>query len=119
MSPIRREVLNGVFLLVLASLMSAIIGAFQIRFDVQLWVLILIAIGVAVSGYVMFDITLRYIASTEQREKEWIKQIGTPARFEVNEEESLAGSNALVDWLKKLNPGSDYCAMNYFAPENH
>lgn len=119
MNPIRRELLNGLFVLVLGSLMSAFFGAFQITFNLQLWVLILIGFGVAVSGYVMFEITLRYMASTEQREKEWIKQIGTPARFEVNEEGFVAGTNALSEWLRTLNRGSDYCAMNYFGIENH
>ena len=44
MSPIRRELLNGVFVLVLASLMSAAFAAFEVKFNVQLWVLILIGV---------------------------------------------------------------------------
>lgn len=50
--------LNGVFTLVLASLMSAAFAAFQVSFDVQLGVLILIGVGIAVTGYVMFEIAL-------------------------------------------------------------
>jgi len=62
MSPIRRELLNGVFVLVLASLMSAAFAAFQVKFNVQLWVLILIGVGIAVTGYVMFEIALGYLS---------------------------------------------------------
>jgi hypothetical protein len=68
MNPIRRELLNGVFVLVLASLMSAAFAAFQVSFNLQLWILILIGAGVAVGFYVVFDLTLRYVASTEARE---------------------------------------------------
>lgn len=41
MNPIRRELLNGVFVVVLASLMSAAFAAFQVSFNLQLWILIL------------------------------------------------------------------------------
>lgn len=53
MNPIRRELLNGLFVLVLASLMSAAFAAFQVSFNVQLWVLILIGLAVAVGFYVL------------------------------------------------------------------
>jgi len=36
MNPIRRELLNGVFVLVVASLMSAAFAAFQLSLNVQL-----------------------------------------------------------------------------------
>jgi hypothetical protein len=36
MNSIRRELLNGVFVLVVASLMSAVFAAFQLSFNVQL-----------------------------------------------------------------------------------
>jgi hypothetical protein len=65
MSPLRRELLNGVFVLVLASLMSA---AFQVSFKVQLWVLIRISIGIALSAYVTFAISMGYMSSSVERE---------------------------------------------------
>ena len=87
MNPIKRELLNGLFVLVLASLMSAAFAAFQVTFNVQLWVLILIGIGIAVSGYVVFEITLRsmtaWVESTQRREEEWLTRVGKPARFEL------------------------------------
>src|SRR5713101_4189129 len=58
MNPIRRELLNGLFVLVVASLMSTAVAAFQVNFNVQLWVLILMGIAIAVSSYVIFEITL-------------------------------------------------------------
>jgi hypothetical protein len=36
MTPLRRELLNGVFVLVVASLMSAAFAAFQLSLNVQL-----------------------------------------------------------------------------------
>ena len=41
MKPVRRELLNGLFVLVLASLISVAFEAFHVNFNVQLWVLIL------------------------------------------------------------------------------
>ena len=70
MTPLRRELLNGVFVLVVASLMSAAFAAFQLSFNVQLWVLILIGLGIAASGYVMFEIALAHMSSSADREKE-------------------------------------------------
>jgi len=35
MNPIRREVLNGLFVIVLSRLLSAAIAAFEIKFDLQ------------------------------------------------------------------------------------
>ena len=86
MNPIRRELLNGLFVLVVASLMSVAFEAFQISFNVQVWVLILMAIAIAVSGYVVFEFALKSIASAEDREQEWLKRVGTPARLELNRE---------------------------------
>ena len=85
MNPIKRELLNGLLVLVLASLMSAAFAAFQVRFNVQLWVLILIGVGIAVSGYIVFEVSLKFMASAEEREKEWLRRIGTPARLEFYE----------------------------------
>ena len=41
MNPIRRELLNGLFVLVVSCLLSVAFAAFQVNFNVQLWVLIL------------------------------------------------------------------------------
>jgi len=117
MSPLRRELLNGVFVLVVASLLSAAFAAFQISFNIQLWVLILIGIGIAVSGYVMFEITLRFMAasveSTRHREEEWLKRVGNPARLEL----ASAAITLVIDSLKTMRPGTDYTVMLYVDHE--
>jgi len=117
MNPIRRELLNGLFVLVLASLISAAFEAFHANFDLQLWVLIVIGIAIAVSGYVMFEIALGFMASTEDREKEWLKRVGTPARLELNREGEVAALLAIVEAVKTIRPGSDYTVMYYFGTE--
>jgi hypothetical protein len=81
MSPLRRELLNGLFVLV-ASLLSAGFAAFQVELNLQLWVLMVIGVGVAVTGYVIFDVALRFISSAEDRQREWLQRVGTPARIE-------------------------------------
>jgi hypothetical protein len=96
MNPIRRELLNGLFVLVLASLMSAVFAAFQIRFNVLLWVLILMAIAVAVGGYVGFE----FVLSAEQRETELLKRIGTPARLEMDQEGAPLSPRTLFPRLR-------------------
>src|SRR5216684_4128161 len=113
MNPIRREVLNGLFVLVISTLLSAAIAAFEIKFNLQLWVLIVIGVAVAVSGYVMFEIALGYMSSTEDREKEWLKRVGTPARLELNREGEVAALLAIVEAVKTIRPGSDYTVMYY------
>jgi len=55
MRPVRRELLNGLFVLVLASLIHAAFEAFHLNFDVHLWALIMMGIAIAVSGYVVFE----------------------------------------------------------------
>jgi hypothetical protein len=117
MNPIRRELLNGVFVLVLASLMSAVFAAFQISFNVQLWVLILIGIGIAVSGYVVFEITLPFMSasveSTRHREEEWLRRVGNPARLELGMggTAGIAGVSMVVDAVKAMKTGSDLTIM--------
>ena len=64
--------MSGLIVLVVASLLSAAFEAIQIEFNLQLWVLILLAIAIAVSGYVTFEMALGYMASSEDREKEWL-----------------------------------------------
>jgi hypothetical protein len=118
MSPIRRELLNGLFVLVVASLLSTAFAAFQVEVNLQLWALIVIGVGVAVGFYVVFDLTLRYVASTEDREKEWLKRIGTPARFEMNQEGVVAGFDAISKAIKLMRPGGDYTSMVYVGLEN-
>jgi len=121
MSPIRRELLSGLFVLVVASLLSVAFAAFQVHFDVQLWVLILIGIAIAISGYVVFEITLRLMAasaeSTRQREEEWLKRVGTPARLELGLGLDSAGTAMFVEAIKNMRPGSDLTIMLYVSSE--
>jgi hypothetical protein len=125
MNPIRRELLNGLFVLVVASLLSVAFAAFQVSFNVQLWVLILIGVAVAVSGYVMFETTLGYLASTDAREKaweestrrreeEWLKRVGNPARFSITREGITPD---VVDTVRAVKPGTDLTFMMYISPE--
>jgi hypothetical protein len=119
MNVIRRELLNGLFVLVVASLLSAAFAAFQLSFNVQLFVWIVIGIGIAVSGYMIFEFVLsaedrelRFMASTEDREKEWLTRVGTPARLAMN----AAPEDASAEAVKDITPGSDYTAMYYVSP---
>jgi hypothetical protein len=86
MSPIRLEVLNGLFALVLSTLLSAAIATFQAKFNRQVWGSIVTGVAITVTGYVMFEVAPRYMASSEARETEWLKRSGTPARLELNRE---------------------------------
>jgi hypothetical protein len=113
MSPIRREVINGLFVIVLSTLLSAAIAAFQIRFNLQVWVLILVASALALSGYVVFE----FVLSAERREKEWLAQVGTPARLEMGLTEGSAGTASLIEAVKAMKPGSDLTIMLYFDRE--
>src|SRR5271167_1568818 len=118
MNLIRREVLNGLFVLVISTLLSAAIAAFGIKFNLQVWLLIVIGVAVAVSGYVMFEIALGAITSGEDREKEWLKRVGTPARLEFNTDvESTRSLVAVGEAVKAMSPGSDYTTMYYFGSE--
>jgi hypothetical protein len=137
--PIRRELLNGLFVLVLASLIHAAFEAFHLNFDVQLWALIVMGVAIAVSGYVVFEIALGFMASTEsrdlafmaatqdreraevestrQREEEWLKRVGTPARLELNLGEAGVGLASVLEVLKAMSPGSDFTIMLYYGSE--
>jgi hypothetical protein len=117
MNPIRHELLNGLFVLVVASLLSAAFAAFQVEVNLQLWVIMVIGVGVAVTGYVMFELVLGYLASTDEREREWLKRVGTPARMELNQEGEPAGIDAIVDAVKTMSPGGDYTVMYYVGSE--
>jgi hypothetical protein len=111
MKPIRRELLNGLFVLVLASLIHAAFEALHLNFDVHLWALIVMGVAIAVSGYVVFEIALGFMASTENREKEWLKRVGTPARLD------LRTIDVVVETVKTITPGSDYTVMFYVGSE--
>jgi hypothetical protein len=102
---------------VVASLLSAAFAAFQIEFNLQLWVLILLAIAIAVSGYIMFEIALGVMTSGEDREKEWLKRVGTPARLESGLGDGTAGSALVVEVVKAMRPGCDLTVVIYFGPE--
>ena len=119
MNPIRREVLNGVFVLVVASLLSVAFSAFQVSFNAQLWVLILMGIAIAVSGYVVFEVALGHMASAENRENQWLKRVGKPARLELGMggTAGLAGAAMLVDAVKEMRPGSDLTIMIHIDRE--
>ncbi|HEV2173655.1 MAG TPA: hypothetical protein VGR71_08815 [Nitrospira sp.] len=128
MNPIRRELLNGLLVLVVASLLSVAFSAFQVSFDVHLWALILMGIAIAVGFYVVFELTLGFMSSTDEREKvlgesmrrreeEWLKRVGTPARLELNQEGAAASMVALGEVAKAIRPGNDYTVMYYFDKE--
>jgi hypothetical protein len=123
MNPIRRELLNGLLVLVVASLLSVAFSAFQVSFNAQLWVLILMGIAIAVGGYILFDITLRVITSAEEREKaleeamrrreeEWLKRVGNPARLDLRpgSDRDLA---PYVEAIRSMRPGADLTIMIY------
>src|SRR5258708_25514047 len=119
MNPIRRELLNGLFVLVISCLLSVAFAAFQLNFNVQLWLLILIGIAIAVSGYVVFEITLRLMAasaeSTRQREEEWLKRVGNPARLELGMGAGAAGMGTLVEAVNAMRPCSASPLMLSFS----
>jgi hypothetical protein len=117
MNPIRRELLNGLLVLVIASLLSVAFSAFQVSFDVHLWVLILMAIAIAVSGYIMFEMGLGYMASTEEREKDWLKRVGNPARLELGASGGTAGAPSVVEAVKAMRHGTDLTLMVYSSSE--
>jgi hypothetical protein len=86
MKPIRRELLNDLFVLVVGSLISTAFEAFHVNFDIRLWALIVMGVAIAVSGYTVFAIALGFMAATEDREpaaaestrlreEEWLKRV--------------------------------------------
>ncbi len=117
MNPIRRELLNGLFVLVVASLLSAASAAFQVSFNLLIWILILIGIGIAVGFYVIFELTLRSVSSAEDREKEWLKRVGTPAPLELIREGRGGFLASSVEALNAMSPGSDLTVMFNYGPE--
>lgn len=118
MKPFRRELLNGLFVLVLASLIHAAFEAFHVNFDVQVWALIVMGVAIAVSGYVVFEFARSgegreraWTESTRQREEEWLKRVGTPARLDPRT------IDAVIENIKAMSPGSDYTVMFYVGAE--
>src|SRR5713101_4101801 len=118
MNPIRRELLNGLFVLVVASLLSAVFAAFQVSFNIQLWVWIVIGVGIALGFYVVFELTLGFMASTAEstrrREEEWLKRVGNPARLELGMggKAGTAGMALIVEAVKAMRPGNDLMIMH-------
>jgi hypothetical protein len=112
MRPVRRELLNALFVLVLASLIHAAFEAFHLNFDVHLWALIMMGIAIAVSGYVV----LEFVLSADEREKEWLKRVGTPARLDLYLEGMVAAAS-IVEAVKAMSPGSDITIMFYSGSE--
>jgi len=118
MKPFRRELLNALFVLVVGSLISTAFEAFHVEFDLRLWAVIVFALAVAVSGYTMFTIHLGFMErdravaeATRQREEEWLKRVGTPARLESN----LIAS--VIETTRSLAAGSDVTTLFYVGPE--
>jgi len=62
----------------------------------------------------MFENGLRFMSSTEEREKEWLKRVGNPARLAAIGGEGVALS---VDALRTMRPGTDYTVMAYVDRE--
>ena len=128
MNRIRREVVNGLLVLIISTSLSAAIAAFQIKFNILVWALIVMAVAIAVTGYVVFEFALGHIAASEarelanadsmrQREDEWLKRVGTPARLLWNREGDASGFIGVHDAIKAAKPGSDYVALIYFGSE--
>ena len=128
MNPIRRELLNGLLVLVVASLLSVAFSAFQVSFNALLWVLILMGVAIAVSGYILFEITLGVITSAEDREKalaeamrrreeEWLKRVGTPARLDLRFLGSDRDLSPYAEAVKSMGSGLDLTIMIHFGPE--
>jgi len=105
MSPIRREILNGLLVLVLSTLLSAAIGAFGLKFNLLVWVLIIMPAASAILGYVVF----KFLLSSEQRETEWLRRVGTPARLELG-----LGLPTTIEAVGAMKPGSDLTVVLYF-----
>jgi hypothetical protein len=97
-------------------MLSAAIAAFQIKFDLKLWLLIFTGVAIAASGYVVFELALGYMASTEVREQEWLKRVGSPARLEYTPDMGWRAS-IVLDAIRAMKPGSDLTFVAYIGPE--
>jgi hypothetical protein len=81
-------------------------------------------VAIAVSGYVVFEFARSgeereraWTESTRQREEEWLKRVGTPARLELNREGIGAGLVAVIEGVQAMSPGSDYTVMFYMGAD--
>ena len=114
MKPFRRELINGLFVIVVGSLISTAFEAFYVNFDLHLWALIVVGVAVAVSGYAMLTVGLGYMASSEVREEEWLKRVGTPARLDFsNPGDGTTAVGSAIEAVKQMKPGSDFTLMYY------
>ena len=59
----------------------------------------------------------KFLLSTEERETEWLKRVGTPARLELGLAEGNAGMSLMVETVKAMKPGGDLAVMIYFDRE--
>ena len=67
------------------------------------------AAAIAIGGYIEF----KFLLSTEERETEWLKRVGTPARLELGLTEGAAGVVTMVEAVRAIKPGSDITIMLY------
>jgi hypothetical protein len=75
------------------------------------------AAAIAVSGYVFFEFAMRFMTSTEAREAEWLKRVGSPARLELALSEETGSMEILVEVIKTIRPGSDFTILIYVGSE--
>src|SRR5262249_36735664 len=66
---------------------------------------IIVAAAMAILGYIVF----KFLLSTEERETEWLKRVGTPARLELG-----LGLPTTIEAVGAMKPGSDITVMLYF-----
>ena len=119
MNPIRRELINGLLVLVVASLLSVAFSAFQVSFNAVLWVLILMGVAMAIGGYVVLEFVLSNqegVKKTEQRELEWLKRVGNPARLDYSLDR-VVSTSSVVDALRSMKSGSALTMMTYVGSE--
>jgi len=102
---------------VISTLLSAAIAAFEIKFNLQVWLLIVIGVGIAVGFYVVFELTLGSISSTAEREREWLKRVGNPAQLEYGLSDGTAGTRSVAEAVKAIRPGNDLTFMFYVSFE--
>ncbi len=114
MKRFQRELINGLFVLIVGSLMSTAFEAFHLEFNLVGWSLIVLGLAVAANGYVTFAAALGSMSSAEAREEEWLKRVGTPARLDFsNTGEEPSAVRIAIEALKTIKAGSDVTMMYY------
>ncbi len=78
MKRFQRELINGLFVLIVGSLMSAAFEAFHVEFNIIAWSLIILGLAVATSAHATFSATLGFMSSAEDREQEWLRRASAP-----------------------------------------